>query len=73
MADKIQLRDVIEADLPIFFEHQMDPEANRMAAFTPRNEKEFVAHWTKILADQAVVKKTILFDGWASCGQRREL
>jgi RimJ/RimL family protein N-acetyltransferase len=57
------LRDVSQDDLRIFFEHQMDPEANRMAAFTPRNEKDFLAHWTKILADQTVVKKTILFDG----------
>jgi RimJ/RimL family protein N-acetyltransferase len=63
MGDEVQLRDVIEADLPILFEHQMDPEANRMAAFTPRNEKDFFAHWTKILADDTVVKKTILFDG----------
>ena len=63
MGDEVQLRDVIEDDLPILFEHQMDPEANRMAAFTPRNEKDFFAHWTKILADDTVVKKTILFDG----------
>ena len=63
MGDEVQLRDVIEDDLPILFEHQMDPEANRMAAFTPRNEKEFFAHWTKILTDDTVVKKTILFDG----------
>ncbi len=26
------LRDVIEADLPVFFEHQRDPIAARMAA-----------------------------------------
>jgi RimJ/RimL family protein N-acetyltransferase len=63
MGDEVQLRDVIEDDLPILFEHQMDPEANRMAAFTPRNEKDFFAHWTKILTDDTVVKKTILFDG----------
>ena len=63
MGDEVQLRDVIEDDLPILFEHQMDPEANRIAAFTPRNEKDFFAHWTKILADDTVVKKTILFDG----------
>lgn len=59
----VRLRDVSQDDLPIFFEHQLDPEANRMAAFTPRKEKEFFAHWTKILADDMVVKKTILFDG----------
>ena len=64
MGTEIHLRDVIEADLPILFEHQMDPEANRMAAFTPRNEKDFFAHWmTKILADDTVVKRTVLVDG----------
>ena len=30
------LRDVTEADLPILFEYQREPEANRMAAFPPR-------------------------------------
>jgi hypothetical protein len=28
------LRNVIEDDLPIFFKHQQDREANHMAAFT---------------------------------------
>jgi RimJ/RimL family protein N-acetyltransferase len=59
----IQLRDVFEDDLPVLFEHQLDPEANRMAAFTPRDEKAFTEHWAKILADPAVDKKTILFGG----------
>jgi RimJ/RimL family protein N-acetyltransferase len=63
MADKILLRDVVEADLPTLFEHQMDPEANRMAAFTPRNKDEFFVHWNKILVDDTVAKKTILFNG----------
>lgn len=63
MADKIQLRDVVEADLPTLFEHQADPEANRMAAFTPRKRDEFIVHWNKILADDTVAKKTILFNG----------
>jgi RimJ/RimL family protein N-acetyltransferase len=63
MNAEVQLRDVSDNDLPIFFEHQMDPEANRMAAFTPRKEEEFFAHWNKIMADEAVVKKTVLFNG----------
>jgi RimJ/RimL family protein N-acetyltransferase len=50
-------------DLPISFAHQMDPEANRLAAFTPRSREEFMAHWAKIVADESVVKKTILFGG----------
>lgn len=62
MADKIHLRDVVEADLPTLFEHQADPEANRMAAFTPRKREEFFVHWNKILADETVSKKTILFN-----------
>jgi hypothetical protein len=27
------LRDVTEGDLPVFFEHQLDPEATRMVDF----------------------------------------
>ncbi len=34
-----------------------------MAAFTARDQDAFTKHWTKILADPAVIKKTILFDG----------
>jgi RimJ/RimL family protein N-acetyltransferase len=59
----VVLRDVTEGDLAIFFEHQRDPVANRMADFPPRDRDAFRAHWTKILADESVTKKTILFDG----------
>ncbi len=59
----IVLRDVTEGDLAIFFEHQRDPVANRMADFPPRDRDAFKAHLTKILADESVTKKTILFEG----------
>lgn len=62
MSDNIQLRDVVEADLPVFFEHQLDPEAARMASFPSRNWEAFLAHWSKTMADDSVVLKTILFD-----------
>ena len=62
-AGDVRLRDVAEGDLPVFFEHQRDPGANRMAAFPPRNWDAFIAHWTKILGDENVTKKTILIDG----------
>jgi RimJ/RimL family protein N-acetyltransferase len=55
---------VIESDLEVFFEHQLDPEANHMAAFTskdPTNRDAFMAHWKKILSDDANIIKTILF------------
>ena len=57
------LRDVVESDLPVFFEHQRDPEAARMAAFPAREKEAFMAHWRKILADDTVATKTILFEG----------
>lgn len=63
MTDSVQLRDVTESDLPIFFEQQLDPEATQMAAFPSRGREGFLAHWTKIMADPSVLIKTILFDG----------
>ena len=54
------IRDVVEADIPIFFEQQRDPEARRMAVFPEREQSEFTAHWQKILASDDVTKKTIL-------------
>ncbi len=59
----VLLRDVTEDDLPIFFEHQLDPDATHMAAFPARERDAFMVHWTKILGDKAVIKKTILFNG----------
>ena len=66
MTSALLLRDVIEDDLPIFFEQQLDPDANHMAAFTakdPTNRDAFMAHWNRILADSTVIVKTIVFDG----------
>jgi len=56
------LRDVIDSDLPIFFEHQRDPEATSMAAFPARDRAAFDAHWQKILADDQLTAKTVLFE-----------
>ena len=60
----ILLRDVTEADLPTFFEHQLDPTANHMAAFSakdPADRLAFNAHWAKIMTDDSIIKKTILY------------
>ncbi|MDO8753419.1 MAG: hypothetical protein Q7J80_05955, partial [Anaerolineales bacterium] len=57
------LRDVTEADLPIFFDQQLDPEATQMAAFPSRDRDAFMAHWKKIMSTENVTLKTILFDG----------
>jgi RimJ/RimL family protein N-acetyltransferase len=60
---EIRLRDVTEADLPIFFEQQLDPEATRMAAFPARDRETFMEHWTGILANRTIIKQTIVVDG----------
>jgi len=63
MTNNIQLRDVLESDLPIFFEQQLDTEATQMAAFPARNREAFMTHWTRIMADESVLIKTVVFDG----------
>jgi RimJ/RimL family protein N-acetyltransferase len=59
----IVLRDVIETDLPIFFEHQRDPEATQMADFPARDREAFDTHWEKVAARQDGIAKTIVFEG----------
>jgi RimJ/RimL family protein N-acetyltransferase len=57
------LRNVVEGDLPTFFEHQRDPEATSMAVFPAREWDAFLSHWRhKILSDPASEARTILVD-----------
>ena len=78
LTGNVLLREVQESDLLLFFEHQREPDANRMAAFPPRDRDAFMAHWAKILRDENVVTRTILFDGavagnvvsWENAGHR---
>lgn len=61
----VQLRDVIESDLPIFFEQQLDLDARHMAAFTSRDSADrdaFMEHWAQILDNVSNINKTILFN-----------
>src|SRR5262249_50057568 len=59
----VVLRKVEVEDLPTLFEHQFDPEANRMADFPARDREAFMAHWAKILADPSATVRTVLLDG----------
>ena len=59
----MRLRAVTEDDLPVFYEHQRDPIAHRMAAFSPRERDAFMAHWGSILRDASGVHRTIELDG----------
>lgn len=64
LSPKVTLRDMIDADLSPFFEHQLDREANVMAAFTaddPTDHDAFLAHWEKTRAMDTVLIRTILY------------
>jgi RimJ/RimL family protein N-acetyltransferase len=64
MATEIRLRDVTESDLSLFFQQQLDPAANYMAAFTskdPADHDAFTAHWNRILRDESIIVRTIVY------------
>lgn len=66
ITDDVSLRDVVESDLPVFFAHQQEPTAVTIAAFTakdPADEAAFQTHWHKIMMNDAVIIKTILYRG----------
>ena len=60
---EVELRDIAEGDLSVLFEHQRQPDANEMAAFPARDRDSFMEHWGRILADQSVIKRAIVFEG----------
>jgi RimJ/RimL family protein N-acetyltransferase len=60
------IREVGLSDLEAFFEQQLDPEANWMAAFVredPRDRAAFDAHWAKILNSTHITTRTIVAGG----------
>jgi RimJ/RimL family protein N-acetyltransferase len=57
------LREVIEADLPVFYKYERDPQASAMAAFPSRNRDAFMAHWARTLANDSALTWTIVCDG----------
>lgn len=59
----MRLRRVRESDLDLFYGHQADPAAFRMASFPPRDRDAFMAHWHELLRDDSVVVRTVLADG----------
>jgi RimJ/RimL family protein N-acetyltransferase len=72
------LREVIEADLPVFYENECDPEASAMAVFPSREREAFMAHWARTLSNDSALTWTIVWDGevagnigcWQSDGRR---
>ena len=65
-SNTITLRDVAGSDLDKFYAYNKEPEAVRMAAFTSKDtsvREAFDAHWAKIMNDDTVMIKTILYNG----------
>jgi RimJ/RimL family protein N-acetyltransferase len=60
---QVQLRETNDADVPVLFEQQRDPETIRMAAFPSRDRDGFAAHFAKTAHDPAVLRRAILADG----------
>jgi hypothetical protein len=59
------LRDVRDEDLDTFFEHWVDPESNRVAAFTaenPNDREAFDSRWSRLRAND---------DGFERAGEGR--
>lgn len=62
----VTLREITDADLDRFFEHQQDKDAVYMAAFThkdPTDRTDFDAHWAKIRNNDAVLNRAVEVDG----------
>ena len=65
-SESITIREVESSDLETFYEHQLAPEAIRMAAFVGKDPKDKVAfddHWDKILNSSQNTTRTIVVEG----------
>ena len=60
---EVTVRDVIDADVEVFFEYQLDSDASRMAAVAARDREAFFAHWARLRADESVITATVIADG----------
>jgi RimJ/RimL family protein N-acetyltransferase len=62
----VELREILQSDVAVFFEQQLDAESNRMAAFgatEPSDRPAFFARWSKILGDESIISRAILVSG----------
>jgi RimJ/RimL family protein N-acetyltransferase len=63
MRDEAVLRDVVVDDIPVFYEHQLDQVASRLAGFPVRSWDAHASHWARILDDATIVAQTVVVDG----------
>ncbi|MCA8956454.1 MAG: GNAT family N-acetyltransferase [Planctomycetes bacterium] len=57
---QVRLRAVEPDDLPLFFEHQRDPVAAKLAGFESRDREAFDQHWQRVQSDEANVTRTVV-------------
>lgn len=77
--ENLTIREVESSDLETFFEHQLDAEAIRMAAFVCTDRRDritFDGHWDKILKSSQNITRTIVAEGkvagYVACYPRGE-
>ncbi|MFF3216771.1 GNAT family N-acetyltransferase [Streptomyces sp. NPDC002886] len=61
----ISLREVLDSDLPVFWGHLSDPEAQHVAAVTRAyhyDREHFDSHWARIRSNPDVLMRTVLAD-----------
>jgi len=58
---KITLRPVTEADLPILFQQQFNPEAAAMSAYPSKDRGEFFRYWEGIVKNKNITARTIIY------------
>ncbi|MBO6514240.1 MAG: GNAT family N-acetyltransferase [Phycisphaerales bacterium] len=61
--DTIDLVEVHQSHLDVFFQNQQDPEANELAKVFPRDRDDFDAHWLRIMSNPEVIARSIMFNG----------
>lgn len=59
----VQLRPVVESDLPVLYRHQDDPAANALADFPPRDWRAFQAHWHSVIRNPSLIARCIEREG----------
>lgn len=62
MNGTVRLRPIVDADLPILFAQQWEPEAIAMAAFTPRPLEAYNEHLKKIRLDPTCLIRVVVVD-----------
>ena len=66
LPDPARLVPVTSEHVELFFRHQLDPESQHMAAFTPTDPSDreaFLTRWLPVLLDAGQRARTILFEG----------